>query len=249
MNSFGPVLAREQIRVDPSQLEKEKETIEFDFSKVASGSIIIKDQAKTLKINEIEFPNQVMLFRVNPIGSSHNNAAENLSNGSLELIAKFDSLNVKKLDNVLLTPGNYKVVCLPGKISVTIELFKQSQTWRNRLGFVNLVTLGLGQVIHHLRTTQGLLEPVQDSTFRTEFSEEETKIWQGLKKSDREQLDSIFGSDIFEHGLSIAKLSQEFSTAAESLLKSESVNDSELVKQLKDLILKQTGVDSQAGNF
>lgn len=31
VNNFGPVLTREQIKVDQSVLDKEKETIEFDF--------------------------------------------------------------------------------------------------------------------------------------------------------------------------------------------------------------------------
>lgn len=190
-----------------------------------------------------------MLFRVNPIATTHKNAPENLSKGSLELIAKIDSSNLAKMKNLKLTVGHYKVVCLPGNTSITCELTKKTQTWRNRLGFVNLVTLGLGQLINSIKNSKGLIHPLEDSSIKADFSEEETKVWHNLKKSDREQLDSIFGSEIFEHGLSRAKLSQEFSKTTEDLLTSETTTDKDLVKSLRDLVLKETGVQSQQENF
>jgi hypothetical protein len=85
-----------------------------------------------------------MILRVNPIAASHRNDQEDLENGSLELIAKIDSSNIAKFDNFLLSIGHYKVVCLPGNITVSFELTCDTQNWRNRLGFVNLTTLGLG---------------------------------------------------------------------------------------------------------
>lgn len=101
-----------------------------------------------------------MLFRVNPIATTHKNAPENLSKGSLELIAKIDSSNLAKMKNLKLTVGHYKVVCLPGNTSITCELTKKTQTWRNRLGFVNLVTLGLGQLINSIKNSKGLIHPL-----------------------------------------------------------------------------------------
>jgi hypothetical protein len=90
---------------------------------------------------------------------------------------------------------------------------------------------------------------VQDPSVKTSFTEEELKVWQSLKKSDRENLDSIFGSDIFEHGLSREKTSQEFSQKVAELQKSEGSTESEMVKTLRDLILKETGLIDQLDNF
>jgi hypothetical protein len=145
VNNFGPVLSREKVKVDKSKVTND--VIEINFNESASKQITLYTP-KILKISKIDFPNLMMIFKVNPIASSHRNPKDDLENGSLELIAKIDNANLKKFENFKLAAGCYKLVCLPGYNEISCELTTESQEWRNRLTFVNLATLALGQIIN-----------------------------------------------------------------------------------------------------